>query len=230
MNTPPTSCEARMAGLLDRLVCGELEEAARRQLLAWLEEDHGRWRLCGLAFLEAQTWSQVLGAWPADGSLERRSPIRHEHSVLSTQYPNGRRRRRFAAAFGAALAACVLVAFGLGFALHAAISAPGLASEPSQPPAAEPGRRSGTVLAAFNVQSSPGLPEAPQVHIPVAPSSPLGESRIEEIPDYVRRQWERQGYQLSLQRRYLFAKLPDGQQVVVPVEQILFNHVPPQVY
>jgi len=47
--------------LLDLLVDGELDEAARRELLLWCERDPAGWRSCALAFLEAQCWSQQVG-------------------------------------------------------------------------------------------------------------------------------------------------------------------------
>jgi hypothetical protein len=134
----------------------------------------------------------------------------------------------------AALAACLL-AFGLGFSLHAAMSSSRMAAAPgsgeergssrdrSSRPTASP------LMAALSVQANPGLAAAPQVHIPVVPGSDE-ERPVEELPEYVRQQWERQGYKVALERRYLFAKLPDGQQVVVPVEQVVVNHTPPTVY
>jgi len=40
------------------------------------------------------------------------------------------------------------------------------------------------------------------------------------------KQWERRGYKVSLERRYLFARLPDGQQVAVPIEHVHVNPIP----
>lgn len=51
--------------LLDLLVDGELDEAARRELLLWCERDPEGWRRCALAFLEAQCWSQQVGGLDA---------------------------------------------------------------------------------------------------------------------------------------------------------------------
>jgi hypothetical protein len=44
--------------IIDRLVAGDLDEVRRREVLAWLDEKPGRWRHCGLAFLEAQLWQE----------------------------------------------------------------------------------------------------------------------------------------------------------------------------
>jgi hypothetical protein len=59
-------------------------------------------------------------------------------------------------------------------------------------------------------------------------SQPAGRSAA--IPEYVRRQWERRGYRLTVERRYVFANLPDGAQVVVPVDQVQLNRVASKVY
>lgn len=209
MQTPSTLRDREMAGLLDRLACGELEEASRRELIAWLEKDPLRWRLCGLAFLEAQSWSQTL--------MERKDvpPQSAKYSVLSTQYRASSRRW----ALAATLAAGVLLSFSLGFSLGGSFSPPIVKKSPG--PSSEP------TMATLAVHSSEDTTS--QVQIPVVPG-PLAAEASMAVPDYVRHKWERAGYQLSVERRYLFAKLSDGQQVVVPVEQIVVNQVSPQVY
>src|SRR5258707_481533 len=70
--------ERELPGLLDRLVCGELDELPRGRLLEWLDEDPLRWRACGLAFLEAQTWSQALGQWPLRELVTPSIPTREQ--------------------------------------------------------------------------------------------------------------------------------------------------------
>ena len=47
--------------LLDRLVDGELAETERRKLLLSLDHQPSGWRQCALAFLEAQSWGDLLG-------------------------------------------------------------------------------------------------------------------------------------------------------------------------
>jgi len=69
------------------------------------------------------------------------------------------------------------------------------------------------------------------IRIPVMPAGSesgdeLTARRPVQIPEYVRQQWERRGYKVFLERRYVFARLPDGQQVAVPVAQLHVNPVP----
>jgi hypothetical protein len=88
------------------------------------------------------------------------------------------------------------------------------------------------VLASLSLQSPLGAAQPATVQIPVIPSDSqtAAVNQLDKIPDYVRQQWERRGYRVTTERRYLFAKLPDGRQVVVPVEQLCVNPLPAQVY
>jgi hypothetical protein len=53
---------------------------------------------------------------------------------------------------------------------------------------------------------------------------------LPELPDYVRRQWERRGFKFDAERRFLLARLPDGEQVAVPIERLLVSYVGNKVY
>src|SRR5262245_58950532 len=79
MKTNTTVADDNFPSLVDRLVCGELDETARGRVLAWLEEEPARWRVCGLAFLEAQTWSQAL----KDVSVGTMAPVLPAGAVAS---------------------------------------------------------------------------------------------------------------------------------------------------
>jgi len=83
-------------------------------------------------------------------------------------------------------------------------------------------------MASFNVETGGGSGRMTPIQIPVVPAATdAGQERDHsEIPEYVRQQWERRGYKVSLERRFMFAKLADGQQVVVPVEQVRVNPIP----
>jgi hypothetical protein len=86
------------------------------------------------------------------------------------------------------------------------------------------------ILASFTARA--GAVET-TVHAPVVP---VGDTSGElaaappALPDYVRRQWERRGFDVQTQRRYLFATLPGGERVVVPVDDLKFNPIPIRVY
>ncbi len=234
MNTAFPVPEEEMPGDMDRLVCGELDETGRGRVLAWLEADPVRWRLCGLAFLEAQTWSQTLADWP--GTRKGRAPAAGvERRVLPNE---SLRKRSTLPRVLAALAVCV--AFTLGLAVRDIVVPPDPAIE--QPVAKQdatsvrdqtatdrapvPVGDHEPLLAALDVQSGSKLGTTTPIRIPVVPAGPdsAQEARhAAEIPDYVRQQWERRGYKVSCERRYFFARLPDGQQIVVPVEQVNVN-------
>jgi hypothetical protein len=248
--------EEDLPNLLDRMVCGDLDEVARRRLVEWLEEDPSRWRLCGLAFLEAQTWSETLGQWlrpgtanTADqaGSENSRRPAdpaastRRTPAVPAASEPFMDRRRTI---LRAVAVATVVVAFGLGLALRDVVDPPKPHDRPVAGDASSgtnnrniapqddgAARTDEPVLASLDVQAGGRFGMTAPIRIPVAPAdADVGEDqsarRIMEIPEYIRQQWERRGYKVSLERRYVFARLPDGRQVAVPVEQVHVNPVP----
>ena len=94
--------------LIDRLVAGDLDDARRRELLAWLDEQPSRWRRCAVGFLEAQMWQEALGGVASRARTETAS-----RNVVAT----GRERHRRAwppVRALSAVAAAVLFAFVLG--------------------------------------------------------------------------------------------------------------------
>jgi hypothetical protein len=103
-------------------------------------------------------------------------------------------------------------------------------------PAAIGGKSDGTVddgpvFAALDVRTGDGFGPTAPIRIPVMPvgveAGHAQERQYDtEIPEYVRQQWERQGYKVSFERRFLFARLPNGQQVAVPVDQVHVNPIP----
>jgi hypothetical protein len=223
-----------MAPQLERLVCGELDEPDRRSLLAWLDEEPRRWRLCGLLFLEAQTWSQALAEWP--GRSETESPVT---LAANTESPgsHGRWRRMRDVAV---LAASIMAAFVLGAAIqHRGFWDYGTTADrvaggstTSDTNLASASADNSPVMARLRMASSAGVRLQPAVHISVVPRNEAKVNRkdsAEEIPDYVRKQWERRGYHLDVERRYLLAKLPNGEQVAVPFEQYAIKPIHPKI-
>jgi hypothetical protein len=148
------------------------------------------------------------------------------------------------------LAASVLVAFGLGVLSASMLRGPALKSAPiasgrngdSDKPIVEPTIAAGKedtqklrpatqrpVLAAFAARA--GAVET-TVQIPVVSVDDAREAVAPPpvVPDYVRQQWERRGFDVQTQRRYLFAVLPNGERAVVPVDNVKFRPIPINVY
>jgi hypothetical protein len=240
MMTRRDNIAEEMPDLIDRLVCGELDESTRNRVLTWLEDDRARWRLCGLAFLEAQVWSQALTEWPRVVNGRAPAPV---SACLSAPDPVARRQSAINRALVAA--ACV-IAFGLGLALHALVVVPHQPpdhpvanSSPQVSPQADlPGKtlpslpEQEPLLASFDVRSGGRSGPTTPIRIPVVPvrADPSQDARQSvEIPDYLRQQWERRGYKVSLERRFLFARLPNGERIVVPVEQLNVNPTPVRI-
>jgi hypothetical protein len=226
-----------MSSQLERLVSGELADPDRRSVIAWLDEEPGRWRLCGLLFLEAQTWSQALAEWPTNGESAR--PVAVSAVADSSKESSRRPRLRDMAV----LAASVLSAFLLGAATRhgggadrGALKMAVTDSVPidSSTASAQGGdTRHGDVpiMAKLPVASKGGIPFQPAVHVAVvkrgtSQSHRESSTSVPSIPDYVRQQWARRGYELDVERRFLLATLPSGEQVAVPFEQFAIKPLP----
>jgi hypothetical protein len=224
---------------LERLVAGELDAQDRAGLVSWLEEDLVRWRLCGLAFLEAQTWADALGGWMPTHQAARKP------AALTRPNPPQSRSRRWAATLVSA--ASLLVAFALGLAArdiagretqlaHGGNQANGVDESAVGTMDSRDVRGSAAnhpVLASVSVRQDWAFGTAGAIQIPVVPRTSRFEppsATATEIPEYVREQWERRGFELTSERRFLFAELPDGEQIVVPVDQVLVHSIPQKVY
>jgi hypothetical protein len=206
--------------LLERLVCDELEDADRRRILDWLEGDSGRWRLCGLAFLESQVWSRGLRELPEPSVTAAPRTIEKAALRCPTRY-----------AQAAAIALSLLVAFVLGLSAER-MFLPGIALPPPVGkglPVHEAGKSNSStakpVMASIDVQ--PGLSAAmARLQVPVVPKTLPDEGSAPQVPEHIRRQWARRGYDVSVERRYVLAHLPDGERVMVPVEQLSLSRLP----
>jgi hypothetical protein len=222
-----------MQAQIDRLVAGELPESERRNLLAWLDEDVGRWRACAVAFLEAQTWEAAAAASPLEsattavGASEAPAEAaagKHPRETLR-RHPGASRQRGFVGliALSIALAASFVVGAMLGRQWPAAESHGGqvIVEHPQTTPGTSPTEESrGTVLATVALRSNldPGVPL--QLKLPVTTSDAASHVIPSAISDYERKQLEKRGFEVVEEQRYLPARLPDGRQVVVPVKQV----------
>jgi len=250
MNQEISTSEDAMLADLERLAAGELPEAARGPLLQWLEASPLRWRLFGLAALEAQTWSQALNDFgraprlcqPCEVENARvprlcqpcevdAASIPARPSVVSRGAKGSRVRRT---AYALALAACVALSFTLGFALRgqgtlvppdasshlAAGASPSAAEAAPRPAPSQPANQ--PLVATMPVQSRRTAATG-TLHVPVRAvdlQAPRIAPDASGLTEYVRAKWRRQGYDLNVERRFVFAKLADGTPIVLPIEQV----------
>ncbi len=255
MNDPRREDDSQI-GLLDRLAAGDLDHAARRELFVWLDREPARWRRCALALLEARELEQALGDWTAESSSEfipRREGSsefiprpRRGHpgpdavsrpaadatlTTLDPALPLIQARRRRAQLF--ALAASVLIAFGLGIAVRgigiepppAIVQAP-VQSGNANPPA-EPRRADRAPAASTGGNGS-------QPHDPTDATLTAADRWPSEsagpIPAYVRSQLERRGYRVDSRHRVIPVSLPDGRRAMLPVDQLQVRYVGQRAY
>ncbi|MCI0360186.1 MAG: hypothetical protein L0211_17045 [Planctomycetaceae bacterium] len=201
---------------IDRLVSGDLPESDRRSLLAWLDEEPSRWRTCALAFLEAQTWEQAV-AWPEE-TREGEAPAepRVQGSGFRVQGSSGLANRTWI--HWLAIAGLLLIAFGAGaWSAWSYLPRPA----PAMPPmvASGPQRPIDPLLATVSVRTNLDPRLQAQLMVPVEPAAEPSGGAL-SISDYDRAQWERRGYELVEETRYLPAKMPDGRPVMVPVKRV----------
>ncbi|MFN0019716.1 MAG: hypothetical protein ACKVP0_15785 [Pirellulaceae bacterium] len=206
---------------LDRLACGELDEKTRKSLFTWLEAEPLRWRGCALALLEAQTWNESLaGVTQAEGQETCGRELRRGRETRAEQ--------RWWVPL-ASLAAAVLIAFSLG-ALSRGWLAPQanavVENKPSTEKQAVEKEPVGPLMATVSLRhdASQQIPATLQIPVMSVKDS-LAQPAASPISDYDRQKWERRGYQLIKERRYLPAELPGGKKVIVPVEQVKASYV-----
>ena len=137
--------------------------------------------------------------------------LRHSHR--STLPRPGAQPMRLARRFSA-IAAAVVVAFLTGFLVRAGSAPRSLVADrgvarPATPPEAVP----------ENAPVTPAVAEAE-----------LAASGQSTLPDYVRRQLERQGYEVEGDRKTVSVALKDGRQIAVPVETYKYRFVGHRLY
>jgi hypothetical protein len=197
--------------LLDRLVDGELLDTERRLLLQRLEAEPDGWRRCALAFLEAQAWHDSLG--PATDSVVDRS-IAATAAAPTIPAPRRLGGRLFASF--SALAACVAVAFALGWSMRP-----------------QPAGVTSNVLVA-NGAPSPPHPADGTVAIGSSTTGQEISSPVAKAPapslEAVLKKWEQRGYRAERQDRVLPVELKDGRKVNVPVQEYRIQYLGGRTY
>lgn len=204
--------------LLDLLVDGELSESQRRELLAWCEREPDGWRRCALTFLDAQSWSKVLGQM-ARGDSEAVEGMLSDDPLLSAPAAGapliGLPKPTIAPAWlvpALALAASVLVAFSLGLWARGGRFGGG-------PAIAAKGARDKVRLVADGPAGAPG-----ESQMPVADGQSMDDDWLRgqpaTMPREIQQALERLGHRVRQQRQLVPIPLEDGRRVMVPVDQI----------
>ncbi len=210
--------------ILDRLVDDELTEEDRKTLLAALDDEPGSWRRCALAFLEAQTWRGVL----RKVHEEERPPAQTPPQV--TLAPRPEKPSRFFE-LCLAMAACVVMAFGIGVWVRSMWSLPGsgeggsfqIANDSRVPRTLVPQPVSQWHRARLNFDD-PSTQGPDNIELPVREIENLTEDHLHQnrsaLPEDVRRALERSGHRKIQRRQLVPIPLKDGRRLVVPVEQV----------
>lgn len=224
--TPPPPL-GPTAAEIDRLVDGELPATERRALLLAMERRPATWRTCALAFLEAQAVKQSLAAVAEESaSGETGSACRSARPDASASRAVGPGVRAFAS--WAAVAAAVLVAFGVG-TLTTLDAGPAASTTSSRRPVAtdrQEGRvaadRAGGDAFTFFVEDAAGRRR--RVATPLVDAAEFDERFGMTFPTRVTpaviQAWEGRGFRVSTRRRYAPLYAEDGRPLVVPVEDV----------
>ena len=227
---------------IDCLVAGELAEEQRRQLFDWCDQDPIRWRQCALAFLEAQTWQQGVHAWTEnakslDPSKSCTSSAETQTSKDTGKLPKGLQSQHAARwTRSLVMAASLMLAFCAGtYVKFNSTVSQHTNQQPSLPEFNAPtdqAHRNELVYVSVPVHTNlnPSVPSLLQIPMPVRDATVATPPTEKDMPEHVRKQWERQGYEVAKTERFLTAKLPDGRDVVVPVSGLAVKYVGKNVY
>ncbi|MGH7200161.1 MAG: hypothetical protein ACREJB_06120 [Planctomycetaceae bacterium] len=228
---------------LDRLVDGELSESERRGLIARFDELPDGWRRCALAFLEAQAWRTAMGPLAADAGGE--APVKKLGVSEKAKLSDRRRWLR--------LAVSVLLAFGLGLGAGRFRAEPAaietvennkLDNQSRAVPARTGAARPGSVsdepqpdepAAGYHIEGVMQIEgDEPGLTLPVLAGPGLDEdwlrSRPDPLPAAATRRLEEHGWQVEQERRILTVVLADGQRLLIPIDSVRYQFVPPTVY
>lgn len=237
MNTYNPSTRSDDEALLDLLVDGELPDDARRELLLAFERDPAGWRRCALAFLEAQQWQSEFGAMTRrpEGATGSSLPVQ----TAKTSPRNDVAWSRFKPGSLFALAAGVLIVFGLGLAASRWTRQGVGSGDGAMPMVAHAPRHVGQShmgpgqlmpAAATSPWQAVTLSEpgpggkASEVAVPVLDGTLADadwwQAAPSALPDELRRMIESRGHHVVQQRELLPVQLDDGRQALVPVDQV----------
>ena len=192
---------------IDRLIDGELPEVDRIDLLRKIETEPDGWRRCALAFLEAQSWREALRACPAEAFASLPGSGRLAGSKV---------RRRPVMVRYAALAAGMMLMFGLGWAWHGR----------------SPESKGGELVAQADQPFSPNRtsPESePSANVDNAQNSTASGAGKNAL-DSSTAQFRPNDYRTETQTGLASVKLKDGRRVQIPYQEVRLRYVGGRTY
>lgn len=218
---------------LDRLVDGELSPVEYREVLATLEGSQDGWRQCAHAFLEAQALGHTL---PLVMEPARQSPQAESALVTPTQEKPPHSFRGMEQL--SALAACVAVAFGLGWYLSTlggdagggSVTSPIMITDnkPTTPPIAVPPhevKKPGFVYVnQWDGQNTTGIPIPVDPNRTYDPQKPWDDSWGMNPQDL--QKYRDQGHPVETFNRLIPVSLDNGEQAVVPMQEVILHNKP----
>lgn len=234
---------------IDLLVDGELDPDRRRELLLRLESAPDGWRRCALAFLESQAWREAFTPEPSPVRTATRTkpsaPVIHADpaqpmSHVAPETKNRASRKGFvhSASSFAAFAAGLLVAFILGRASGGTMNPPRTTAPDPGSVANSGATRKPRAIAQQDVVRPSSVAETTQsprdlendAIAPAASPAVLAQTGLgfdpnwvssppTPLPETVRQEVARQGYEVEKRRRLMAVMLRDGSRVSIPVEE-----------
>jgi hypothetical protein len=233
--------------LIDRLVDGELSAEDRRRVIAALDARPDGWRRCALAFLEAQSFRGAMKSIVAGPQAAIVQPPPTAAAVTKRPASRSWSKASSAAAFWCAIAASLLVAFGLGWQanlpgerpdMQVAIDSPRPAPQLERLPATgDDGLTDGALTddaVTLVVQNQNGEPQ--RIRVPLVEGSRLGQA-FADAPRWaapaVREHLQERGIDLQARRRYapMWFEQPSGVvPMIVPVDDAVLTPVSLPVY
>lgn len=245
------SDEQRDAMLIDRLVDGELSGDERRHLLASLEAQPDGWRRCALAFVEAQAWRGAMGSLLREGeapaepgraiALGRSGSAGASPSQIDLPSRNESSRSHLGTWF--AVAASVVVAFGLGRQSGVMRSASEPTSQQIASAPAVPNDKAGSSrleratrgdAVTLVVNDRDGVPQ--RIEVPLVEGRQLGRA-FGDVPQWsspeLDRRLDEQGLDLDARRRYAPMYFEQENKIVpmvVPVDDAVVRPANRPVY
>jgi hypothetical protein len=217
----------------------------RRHLLASLEAQPDGWRRCALAFVEAQTWRGAMGNLLREGEApaEPGSAITLGQKGSAGASPSRGESSRSHLATWFAVAASVVVAFGLGRqsgvmrsvsdpASQQTASAPAVPNSKTASPQFERTKRGDAVTLVVNDRN--GVPQ--RIEVPLVEGRQLGQA-FGDVPHWsspeLDRQLDERGLDLDARRRYAPIYFEQENKIVpmvVPVDDAVVRPASRPVY